>query len=130
MSMVQDIENMIFDKFCDGEVHTVDEIRKTAVEMQIISSSNTSAVRNTFYKLKDDSRIEMLGKGKYIFHSNAAASDRDYTVEQAFLYLSRHLRDIKKLDVINNSKEELEKGKIEVEIYRKYIKEFSKILNR
>lgn len=36
MSMVQDIENMIIDKFCDGEAHTVDEIRKKAVEISKI----------------------------------------------------------------------------------------------
>lgn len=129
MSMIKKIENMIFDLFNDNQIHTVEEIRVAAVERKLISSDNVSAVRNTLHKLKSNRRLESVGKGMYIIRSTGTKNAEELSVEEMFVELNKRLKNIKKLDVIRNSKEELEEGKRDAEIYNKYIKEFSKILD-
>lgn len=129
MSMVSDVEKMIFDNFSDNCMHTVDEYRKLAVEKHIILPNNKSAIRNTIYKLRDNPKFEIVSKGRYIVHCKEMSDEDNMSVDDAFDYLSKRLREIKRLDVIKNSNEELDQGKKEVELYRKYISEFMKVLN-
>ena len=132
MSMVSDIEKMLFEYFADGEMHTFEEYKDMAIKVNIIQEDNTSAIRNTLYKLKNNSNFKTVGKGKYVINPQENKNDNDngLTVEEAFEFLSRRLKKIKKMDVIKNSSEELQRGKREVEIYDRYVSEFNKYLNK
>lgn len=130
MSMVKEITNMILDVFGDDHMHTVKEIQEAAIERKIISPENTSAVRNALFKIKNHPRVELIGRGQYIIHSDHPSHvEKEPTVDRMFARLNKRLKEIKELDVINNTREELEEGKREVEIYKRYMREFSKMLN-
>lgn len=130
MSMVSEIEKMIFQFFADGEVHTFEEYNNMAIKMKLIQKDNNTAVRNTLYKLNNNPNFKKVGKGRYIIFSQEENSEKDLTVEDAFAFLSEHLKKIKKMDVINNTPEELQKGIREVEIYNRYVTEFNRHLNK
>ncbi len=132
MSMVSDVEKMLFECFADGEVHTFEEYNAMAIRLNIIQEDNTSAIRNTVYKLKNNPNFKTVGKGKYIVcaQENKKDNDNGLTVEEAFDFLSKRLKRIKKMDVIKNSYEELQRGKKEVEIYDRYVSEFNKCLSQ
>ena len=130
MSMVAEVENILFEYFADSEVHTFEEYNEMAIKLNIIKKDNTSAVRNTIYKLRNNPNFKAVGKGKYIIYAQENNDDNGLTVEEAFDFLSKRLKKIKKMDVIKNSSEELQKGKRDVEIYNRYISEFEKYLNK
>lgn len=54
MSKVQQAKNIILNLLNDGKVHTAEEIHSLALECSIISPSNTSAIRNAIYQLKQE----------------------------------------------------------------------------
>lgn len=129
MSMINKIEEMIFQAFSDEQIHTVEEFQNMAIAKNIISAENQTAVRNTIHKLNKDHRFETVGRGKYVVHTRKVPKKEDLTVEIAGAFLSRRLKEIKKMDVIKSSSEELEKGKREAEIIKKYAEEYIKAFN-
>ncbi len=129
MSMINKIEEMIFQAFSDEQTHTVEEFQNMAIAKNIISAENQTAVRNTIHKLNKDPRFETVGRGKYVVHTGKVPKKEDLTVEIAGAFLSRRLKEIKKMDVIKSSSEELEKGKREAEIIKKYAEEYIKAFN-
>lgn len=130
MSKVSKVENMLFEYFADGEVHTFEEYIQMAIKLNIISEDDSSTVRNTIYKLRTNPYFKRIEKGKYMILTQEKKNDNSLTVEDAFVFLSKRLKKIVKMNVISNSSEELEIGKREVEIYNRYVSEFSRYLGK
>lgn len=127
MSMIRDIEDMIFDCFCDEMPHTSQEFREKALEKGIINSENTSAIGNTIFRIKDDPRFEIVDKGKYIIHKSDVKIDV-FTVENAFEYLDKRINTLNSMNIFSSPDEEIENGLNEKKIYKEYIEKFSRIL--
>ena len=127
MSMMTDIENMIFECFCDGEIHTSQEFKDKAVEKGIISDDNVTAVSNTVFKIKDDPRFEVLDKGRYLVREKNT-DDKISTVENSFIYLIKRLKNMQKMTLMNSSREEFDRAYNDKELYIRYVNELYKMM--
>ena len=70
LSKVQEIKEMLFDYFCDENLHTIDEFRQEAIKRGIIADPNDSAISNAIFALKDNTRFETVDKGRYIIYKS------------------------------------------------------------
>lgn len=130
MSKVQKIEKMLYEYFDDNEVHTVSEFTEKAIALKIIDEKDRSSVRNALFKIREYPGITLKGRGLYVVSKrdkNNGGSDCD--IEKAFIYLINNLLELKKMDVITNSIEELQAGKKTIDMYKKYMNELSNIIN-
>ena len=65
MSRVQEIEEIIFLNYKEGDIFTTTDIKKLAVQNGIINENDNNAVSNTLFGLKNDIRIRRIGRGRY-----------------------------------------------------------------
>ncbi len=125
MSKIQDIKNMIFEDFVDGEIHTFEELRNRAIEKEIISDANDSALSNAIFSLKSDKRFKTIEKGKYIID---CSDEGQIPLETIIDSMVKRLEEIKRmtaLDMINQGITKIEK---EIEMYKILKKELDDIL--
>lgn len=94
-------EEMRLKYFADGEIHTIQDFKKLAIELNIIDENDKSSIRNTLYKIRNYPNVNVLERGKYIISAQEkTCSDNDITVEKAFIFLSDRLKEIKNMDVM------------------------------
>lgn len=125
MSKIQDIKNMFFEDFADGEIHVFEELRNRAIEKGIISDENDSALSNAIFSLKNDERFKTIEKGKYIIDCSA---EEKIPLETIIDSMVKRLEEIKKmtaLDMINQGITKIEK---EIEMYKILKKELDDVL--
>lgn len=129
MSKIQEIEEIIFAKFKEGDIFTITSLQKLAVEKGIIAEDNNTAVNNTLFHLKNDIRLKRLGRGQYqVTYRNSGFDEGDST-EKMFEILIGRLKNYKLLNPVNTDKDTMLKASEEVEKYRKYIRTLQKILD-
>lgn len=128
MSKVKEIEKMIFLNFNEGEVFTTVNLHELAVKNGIISESDTNAVNNAMYALKNDIRIKKIARGKYQIVCRSNDFDESESTEELFEMLIDRLKGYKKMNPINANKNDMIKATLEVDKYRKYIREFQDLL--
>lgn len=129
MSLVEKIENLIFMNFKEGDVFTNTAVQDIAVRNGIIPESNSTAVNNALYGLKNDIRLKKVGRGQYQIVCRNDAFDEGDTTEKLFEQLIGRLKSYKKMNPIDDSKDDMMKASMEVEKYRKYMRELQKIMN-
>lgn len=122
MSLIQEIEKIIFLNYREGDIFTTTDIQKLAVQNGIIKENNDTAVANTLFSLKNDIRIRRIGRGRYqITYKNLDFSENE-SIEKLFEKLISRLKRYKEMNPINVDKDTMVKASIEVDKYRKYLK--------
>ena len=119
MSQVQEIEEMIFSNFKEGDIVTTTIIQRLAVQNGIISEDNNTAVNNTFFSLRNDIRLKKIERGRYQITCENLNYDDGESTERLFEQLISRL---KKYKTMNPDKVTVLKAAEEVDKYRKYIK--------
>lgn len=129
MSKIQEIEKIIFSNFKEGDIFSTTSLQKLAVEKGIINETNNTAVNNTLFNLKNDSRLKRLGRGQYQVTFRNGGFDEGDSTEKMFEKLVGRLKNYKLLNPVNTDRNTMLKASEEVAIYRKYIRMLQNILD-
>lgn len=129
MSKIQEIEKIIFSNFKEGDIFSTTSLQKLAVEKGIITETNNTAVNNTLFNLKNDSRLKRLGRGQYQVTFRNGGFDEGDSTEKMFEKLVGRLKNYKLLNPVNTDRNTMLKASEEVAIYRKYIRMLQNILD-
>lgn len=128
MSKVKEIQKLIFNNFNDGNIHTVSEIKQLALEKGIIENVNDSAIHNTIFSLKNNPLFKTVGKGEYRIINRNNEEDNDMSVEKAFEYLIRRMKEIDRTTAFNSNSIEFDEAKKDALVYKKYIEVLNKTI--
>lgn len=130
MSKVKEIQKLIFNNFNDGNIHTVSEIKQLALEKGIIENVNDSAIHNTIFSLKNNPLFKTVGKGEYKIINRNNEEDNDMSVEKAFEYLIRRMKEIDRTTAFNSNSIEFDEAKKDALVYKKYLEVLNKTINK
>lgn len=130
MSKVKEIQKLIFNNFDDGNIHTVSEIKQLALEKGIIKNVNDSAIHNTIFSLKNNPLFKTVGKGEYRIINRNNEEDNDMSVEKAFEYLIRRMKEIDRTTAFNSNSIEFDEAKKDALVYKKYLEVLNKTINK
>lgn len=130
MSKVKEIQKLIFNNFDDGNIHTVSEIKQLALEKGIIENVNDSAIHNTIFSLKNNPLFKTVGKGEYRIINRNNEEDNDMSVEKAFEYLIRRMKEIDRTTAFNSNSIEFDEAKKDALVYKKYLEVLNKTINK
>lgn len=128
MSKVKEIQKLIFNNFNDGNIHTVSEIKQLALEKGIIENVNDSAIHNTIFSLKNNPLFKTVGKGEYRIINRNNEEDNDMSVEKAFEYLIRRMKEIDRTTAFNSNSIEFDEAKKDALVYKKYLEVLNKTI--
>lgn len=119
---------MLFDYFCDENLHTIDEFRQEAIKRGIIADPNDSAISNAIFALKDNTRFETVDKGRYIIYKSDKG-EKGMSVECSIDFIIKRLRKIKKMSVLDAANEDISRLAQEIESYKSLKKELDETFN-
>lgn len=128
MSKVKEIQKLIFNNFNDGNIHTVSEIKQLALEKGIIENVNDSTIHNTIFSLKNNPLFKTVGKGEYRIINRNNEEDNDMSVEKAFEYLIRRMKEIDRTTAFNSNSIEFDEAKKDALVYKKYLEVLNKTI--
>lgn len=128
MSKVKEIQKLIFNNFNDGNIHTVSEIKQLALEKGIIENVNDSTIHNTIFSLKKNPLFKTVGKGEYRIINRNNEEDNDMSVEKAFEYLIRRMKEIDRTTAFNSNSIEFDEAKKDALVYKKYLEVLNKTI--
>lgn len=101
-----------------------------ALEKEIIVNVNDSTIHNTIFSLKNNPLFKIVGKGEYRIINRSNEEDNDMSVEKAFEYLIRRMKEIDRTTAFNSNSIEFDEAKKDTLVYKKYLEVLNKTINK